>query len=67
MTLKEFKKEMMKNPEFKREYERFDLVFEVQQFLFEARIHLMFRLATLRDKRWMPGFMVRLIDYIRYF
>lgn len=32
MNLTELKEELMKNPDFKREYERFDLWFEVQQF-----------------------------------
>lgn len=67
MTLKEFKKEMMENSEFKREHEQFDIRLELDQFLFGVKMHLNYRLATLRDKRWMPRFMVRLIDYIRYF
>lgn len=40
MNLQEFKKEMFKNPEFKKEYERFDLWFEIQQWWFELKIRL---------------------------
>lgn len=38
MNLKEFKKELLNNPEFKKEYEKYDLAFEVGQMLAEARI-----------------------------
>lgn len=38
MNLKDFKKELHKNPEFKKEYEKYDLAFEVGQMLIEARI-----------------------------
>lgn len=40
MNLKEFKKELMKNPEFKKEYERFDLWFEIQQLWLELKIRI---------------------------
>lgn len=38
MNLKDLKKELHKNPEFKKEYEKYDLAFEVGQMLIEARI-----------------------------
>jgi transcriptional regulator with XRE-family HTH domain len=38
MELKSLKKDLMQNPEFKREYERYDLAFEIGQMLLEARI-----------------------------
>lgn len=38
MKLKQFKKELHKNPEFKKEYERFDLLFEIRMLLLEFKI-----------------------------
>lgn len=38
MDLKDLKKELHKNPEFKKEYEKYDLALEVGQMLIEARI-----------------------------
>ena len=38
MDLKEFKQELFKNPEFKKEYERFDLWFEIQMKWLELKI-----------------------------
>jgi len=31
MKLEEVKKRLLKNPNFRKEYERFDLIFELQQ------------------------------------
>lgn len=38
MNLKDFKKNLLKNPAFKKEHEKYDLAFEVGEMLFEARI-----------------------------
>jgi glutaredoxin-related protein len=37
MNLKDFKKELLKNPEVKKEFERFDLWFELQQLWLEFK------------------------------
>jgi len=38
MYLKDFKRDMLENESVKKEYERFDLAFEISQMLIEARI-----------------------------
>lgn len=38
MDLKTFEKKLLKDPEFKKEYEKYDLAFEISQMLIEARI-----------------------------
>lgn len=38
MNLKDFKKELLKNPGFRKEYAKHDLAFEIGEMLFEARI-----------------------------
>jgi len=38
MKLEDFKKELLKKPEFKKEFQKFDLAFEIGQMLIEARI-----------------------------
>ncbi len=38
MKLKDFKKQLLKDPEFKKEYEKYDLAFEIGEMLLEARI-----------------------------
>lgn len=50
MNLKDFKKELHKNPEFKKEYEKYDLAFEVAQMLIEARIIKGITQEKLADK-----------------
>ena len=72
-SLKEVKEELMRDPEFKKEYERFDLSMKFEKI----RINLMiakgvvkhwiyWRLTILRDTRYVPSLLIRLIDYIRY-
>ena len=38
--MKEHKKKLLKNPEFRKEYKRFDLLFEIEQFILKARCWL---------------------------
>jgi len=38
MNLKEYKKKALQNPSFKKEYERFDLCFELQEVWIRIRI-----------------------------
>ena len=38
MNLNQFKKELLRDPEFKKEYEKYDLALEIGQMLIEARI-----------------------------
>lgn len=38
MNLQQLKKELLKNEEFRAEYEKYDLAFEVAKMLFEARM-----------------------------
>lgn len=38
MKLKEFKKELLKDKKIRKEFERFDLAFEISQMLIEARV-----------------------------
>lgn len=40
MTFKEVKTELMKNPEFKKEYEKFDLMWEFKKIWIKIRIKL---------------------------
>lgn len=38
MNLQKFKKKALKNPKFKKEYEKYDLAFEVGQSMMNARV-----------------------------
>ena len=38
MSLKEFKKKLMKDPEFKEEYEKLEFEFQVKRAMLDARI-----------------------------
>lgn len=38
MTIEEYKKQALQSPKFKKEYERYDLAFEVGQMVLKARI-----------------------------
>lgn len=38
MTFKEYKKRALNNPAFRKEFERYDLFFEIAQMILEARI-----------------------------
>lgn len=38
MNLKDLDRELLKNPKYKKEYEKYDLAFEISQMLVEARI-----------------------------
>ena len=49
MNFQEFKKKALKNEEFRKEYERFDLWFEIQQ------LPLKFRLWRAGVKCWIDG------------
>lgn len=51
MKLEDFKKEMMKNPEFKREYERFDLVFWLKKSYTKAGIKVLSHWQKLRKEQ----------------
>lgn len=42
--MKEHKKKLLKNPEFKKEYEGFNLFFEIEQLILEARSWLNMKL-----------------------
>lgn len=41
MKLQDYKKELMKDPEFKREYERFDLLFWLKKVYTKARMRVL--------------------------
>ena len=38
MNFQEYRKEVLKNPKIKKEFERYDLAFEIGQLVIEARI-----------------------------
>ena len=40
MKLNEFKEKLLQNPEFKKEFERFDLWFELEELWIEVRINV---------------------------
>lgn len=48
MTLEEAKNKLLKDPAFKKEYERFDLWFEIQQKWLELQILL----SIWKEKLW---------------
>jgi hypothetical protein len=50
MNLKEFKKALHKNPKFKKEYEKFDLLFELCQILIEIKIITKVLLNKIRGR-----------------
>jgi hypothetical protein len=50
MKHEEFKQRLMQNPEFKKEWERFDLWFEIQQLWLETKCRFFAVIESIKAK-----------------